>query len=286
MDGWFGFAVMAFLMLGIQRFLYKVSAEKGCNSAWTSFSFMGTVAVLSSVFFLLQDGSVEKPAFLMLIALINSLTFLAATLSNMEALKRIPAGIAYPMIRLNAALVVVFSIFYFKDTLSRWQGLGIIVALCAVVFLARDHGENDQNPGDWRLGLLFIAVSIFSGAVAAVSSKFAALHVNKMAFMAISYTLATFFSLGFRNKLNFGNKNGRRRDALVIGVMMGLINLGGFYSYLKALTTGPLSVVTSITAMHFVIAIVFSALIYKEKLNRWRAIGIGMTIVSVILLRL
>lgn len=286
MNQWYTFAVIALFLLGIQRFLYKVSAERRCNSAWTSFSFMGTVASLSTVLFFALDETVQNIGFLLFIAFANSLTFFIATVSNMEALKRIPAGVAYPIIRLNAAIVVIFSIFYFGDDLSMYQGMGVFLALGAVVILARDTSGKGGSGGNRRLGFLFITISILAGALAAISSKFAALYANKMAFMALSYTFATVLSFGFSKKAQTPDANTHHKDALIIGFFMGLINLGGFYCYLKALTTGPLSIITSITAMHFVIAIVLSTLIYGEKLNRWRITGILLSMASILLLRL
>ena len=76
------------------------------------------------------------------------------------------------------------------------------------------------------------------------------------------------------------------KDALIIGFVMGLINFAGYYSFLKALSMGPFSIIASITGMHFVIAVILSALIYKEKLTPLRIIGISLTILSIILLRL
>ena len=286
MVDWYTFATIALFFLGIQRFLYKVSAERRCNSAWTSFSFMGTVAFLSTLLFFALDEKVQGIGFLLFIALANSLTFFIATMSNMEALKRIPAAVAYPIIRLNAAIVVIFSVFYFGDDLSGCQWFGILLAMGAVVVLARDTGEKGEMGGNKRLGFLFMGISILAGALASISSKFAALYTNKMAFMAVSYTLATLFSLGFRNKAQSADANTRHKDALIIGFFMGLINLAGFYCYLKALSTGPLSIITSITAMHFVIAVILSTLIYKEKLNRWRILGIFLAMGSILLLRL
>jgi len=67
---------------------------------------------------------------------------------------------------------------------------------------------------------------------------------------------------------------------------MGLINFAGFYSFLKALSLGPLSIIISITGMHFVIAIILSVLIYKENLTLLRILGILLTIISIIFLRL
>jgi drug/metabolite transporter (DMT)-like permease len=286
MGQWYTLSIIALFFLGVQRFLYKVSAERRCNSAWTSFSFMGTVALLSTVLFFALDETVQDMGFLLFIALANSLTFFIATMSNMEALKRIPAGVAYPIIRLNAAIVVLFSIFYFGDHLSVYQGMGIFLALGAVVILTRDMGGNNGSGGNKRLGFLFMGISILAGALASISSKFAALYANKMAFMAVSYTFATLLSFGLRKKAQSPDANTHHKDALLIGFFMGLINLAGFYCYLKALTTGPLSIITSITAMHFVIAIILSTLIYKEKLNRWRITGILLSMTSILLLRL
>ena len=286
MDHWYTYSTVALFFLGIQRFLYKVSAERRCNSAWTSFSFMGTVAFLSAVLFFALEETVRNVGFLLFIALANSLTFFIATMSNMEALKHVPASVAYPVIRLNAAVVVVFSILYFGDDLSAYQGLGILLAMSAVVILARDMAGKNESTKNTRLGFLFIGIAILAGALASISSKFAALYSNKMAFIAISYTFATLFSFASHKKAQTPDTNTHLRDAFLIGFFMGLINLAGFYCYLKALSTGPLSIVTSITAMHFVIAIILSTVIYKEKLNPWRITGIFLTMVSVLLLRL
>ena len=59
---WYGFAVLALLLLGAQRFLYKVSAERKCNTAWTTLSFMATVAVLSTILvFVLKEPVSNMP---------------------------------------------------------------------------------------------------------------------------------------------------------------------------------------------------------------------------------
>ncbi|MGM0428188.1 MAG: EamA family transporter [Thermodesulfobacteriota bacterium] len=67
---------------------------------------------------------------------------------------------------------------------------------------------------------------------------------------------------------------------------MGVTNLAGFYAFLKALSLGPLSIVVSITGMHFVIAIILSAWIYKERLTGIRMLCVAFTVLSIILLRL
>lgn len=285
MGSWFTFAVMALFLMGSQRFLYKVSAEKRCNTAWTTFSFMGTVAILSSILFIVLEESITNISFLLLIALLNSTAFFVATVTHIEALKHIPAGIVYPIIRLSAVMVVVFSILFLKDRPSYYQLIGIFIAMLVIVVLTGESTDEETSHGNRKTGYLCVSLSLLAGAVAIVSSKFAAVYTNRMAFIAISYIASTFFALALRRKLQTEKANQNPKDALVIGFVMGLINFAGYYSYLKALSTGPLSIITSITGMHFFIAVILSALIYKEKLTPSRVLGISLTIVSIVLLR-
>ena len=286
MAGWYAYAILALILLGIQRFLYKVSAERQCNTAWTAFSFMATVAVLSSILFLVLGEPVSDVRYLIFIALVNSLAFVIATISHIEALKNIPSSVAYPIIRLNAVLVVVFSIIFFKDHLSVYQGIGIVLALAVIVTLAMGINDQDRSKKNVRQGSLFVLISLLGGSGAAISSKYAATNTNKMAFIAISYILSTLFSFGLRKKLQTKNARKRQKEALIIGTIMGVFNLAGYYSFLKALSTGPLSIIASITGMHFVISIILSAMVYGEKLTGLRILGVFLTVLSVILLRI
>jgi drug/metabolite transporter (DMT)-like permease len=104
--------------------------------------------------------------------------------------------------------------------------------------------------------------------------------------MAVSYGFSTVFIGGF-------GKRGRRqvqisagsRESLRIGCIMGILNIVGYYAYLEGLSRGPLSLITVITSMHFVIAIVLSVLIYRERPTPLGITGIALTIVSLVLLR-
>jgi uncharacterized membrane protein len=66
---------------------------------------------------------------------------------------------------------------------------------------------------------------------------------------------------------------------------MGILNYVGFTAFMLALKDGPLSAIALITGMHFVIAIVLSVLLYKERLTVSRSFGIVLTLLSVFLLR-
>jgi drug/metabolite transporter (DMT)-like permease len=285
MTGWFPFAVAALLLMGAQRFLYKVAAERLCGTAWTTLWFMATVTVISGIAFLLFGATVLDIRFLLVVGLANSIAFLAATVSHIEALKRLPAGIAYPLIRLDAVLVVVISLLFFRERVSATQGTGIVLAVGAALLIARQRTSGGEPSTASAGGFLFVAAAILAGTAAAVSSRFAALGTDKTAFMAVSYGLSTLFVSG----LGFGRKKADVpagfRGPLLIGFAMGVLNVAGYYAYLEGLARGPLSLVTVITGMHFVVAIVLSILIYRERMTPIRLLGITLTIISLVLLR-
>jgi drug/metabolite transporter (DMT)-like permease len=223
---------------------------------------------------------------LLFIAFVNGAAFSLATVTHIEALKYVPASVAYPIIRLNAVIVIIFSIIFFNDRVSVYQVIGIILALTVIVILSRQAEDGKFSTRNMRRGFILVTVALLSGAVASISSKFAAVYTNKMAFMAVSYFLATVFSFGVTKSRAPQEANQNHREALFIGCVMGLINFVGFYSFLKALSLGPLSIIVSITGLHFVIAILLAVLIYKEPLTPPRVFGILLTIVAVIFLRL
>jgi len=285
-ETWYFFALGALVLMGVQRFLYKVSAERKCNTAWTTFAFMGTVAVLSAAIFLFSGADEPNFTFLLLVSVVNSLSFLLATVTHIEALKAIPTSVAYPIIRLNVVPVVIFSVAYFKDRLSGFQLAGIAMAVAVMLVLTKEAEGDKSRYHNTRRGILLASLSLVGGAVASISSKFAAMYDNPLAYMALSYLLSTLFSFGLRRRFEQQGVSRDLRPALMIGLAMGLINFAGYYLFLKALALGPLSIVISLTGMHFVIPIVLSVLFYGERLHVLRMLAVVMTIVSILLLRL
>ncbi len=285
MDNWYLFSVAALLLLGTQRFLYKVAAEKQCGSAMTTAVFMATVTLLSgATFFLSGDPAANLPA-LVLLSLVNSSSFAFATIANIEALKHLPAGISFPLSRLSLVLVIIVSVSYFDEQLDLYNWLGILLASLVVIVLGREAKSGARPDGNYRIGLWFVAACILCGAVASISSKLAAESISKSGFMALSYLFGTGFSLLIERKWGKGWRGGLNKTALWIGLSMGLLNFFGFYAFLLALGSGPLSSIALITGMHFVIAILLSVLLYKEQISLRRAAGIGLTLLAVFFLK-
>jgi uncharacterized membrane protein len=283
---WFSLTLICLFLYGIQRFLYKVSAERNCNTAWTTLSFMGTVALMSSLLWFNSDEVLKNLPRLLILALINSLAFFIDTIVTIEALRYLPTNVVYPMTRMSAVLVVIFSVVYFRDQLNAYQVTGIILAIGVILTLTRFSEDERRKSGNIRKGLVLIVLAVLSGAVAAVSSKFAALYTNQMAFIALTYTLSMLFALGLRKPFEKGGASPRYGDALLIGFGMGLVNFGAFFALLQAMQRGPLSLIIPVVGMNFVIANILASVVYKEKLTWLKVAGILMTVLSLLLMKL
>lgn len=282
---WYGLALIALLCYGIVYFLYKVSAEKKCNSAWTTFSSMITVLILSSILFFTFRSPITNLYFLLFIALLNAVFYLATTMTQMEALKHISTSIVYPVVRLSIVIAVIFSIIYFKDKLSIYQIAGIILAIVAIQILTKQNREERPKHKNFKLGIILTLIAFLTAAATTIVTKFASISVNQMAFIMVSYTYSAIFSFSLRKKMQTEKENPRHTNAIIIGFFIGLLNFIGFYAVLKTYATGPLSLAAPLIGLSFVIAILLSTWIYKEKLTPMRIIGIMLTIISIILLR-
>lgn len=293
MQSWYLWSLAALLLIGFQRFIYKIAAEQKIPAFVLTFAFMASVALISTTLTLIQAKPLKGFSCFLLLALINSLGFVLATLAHIRALYLAPASKVYPLIRLNILLVVFFSWAVLEESLSIANGVGIVLALIGAWILTTRTSacqSEHQGPGPGSLtskispqAWFMIVVAMVCGAISSISCKFAAeILDNFLAFIALSYFISSCLLLPLA-----GRQFVERYlfiSTLGYGLLMGVLNLAGFYAYLKALSQGPLSLVAMINGQHFVLAVLLSWLIYKEPMNKNSILGLLLICISLILL--
>jgi len=285
MNTWYFYSILALILLGSQRFLYKVTAERGYSSGLTTSVFMATVCVLSTAVYIATNAETINYRMLITLALANSCAFAITTVSNIEALRHLPASITFPLTRLSLVLVIVVSVVHFDEHLSSRQWLGILLGFAVLILMAKEAKQGTETHGNTRYGLLFVSLCIVCGAIASISSKLAATSTNTAGFMAITYLFATIFSLIINKKWPSKAPHLNFKGAILIGILMGILNFFGFYAFLTALSNGPLSSIALITSMHFVIAIILSVIIYHEKITLRRGTALALTLLAVFFMK-
>jgi len=281
---WFSLTLIALCFAGVQKFLYKVAAERKCNSAWTTFSFTATVTIIGIFLFIVSGEAIPSVKLLLILGILNAAAYFFVIISNIEALKHIDSTVAYPIMRLNTILVVIFSVLYFNDTITSRQWIGVIMAVAVIGMLASER-KTEHPDKKFRVGIAFSILGMVMAALATISAKFASMHLEINSFIVTSYFFCMIFAFLLRNHLQTKRESKNHKEALKLGFLIGLVNFGTFYLILQAYSRGPLSLIAAVYSLSLIIAITLSALIYKEELNKKKLLGIFLALVAIALIR-
>jgi len=280
MTMWYGYAAVALLCYGLQGFLYKVSAKKGCNTAVTMFFFMSTVTILAAASFFMFGEKIKSPGALVILSILNAIFFFISTSCTMEGLKIIPANVFYPVIRSSTGLVVLFSLLYFHDSLSSYQWIGIVLSLLVILILM-GKGERRRIERGMRLkAVILLSVAFLATATVTVASSLK----TPLAFITLSYGLNIFISLTAAK--NFKEKGGKQitNASVIIGISIGIVNFFGFISLLRAFALYRLSIIATLVGLSFIVPILLSMIFYKERITVARVTGVVLAIGAAVLL--
>jgi drug/metabolite transporter (DMT)-like permease len=195
--------------------------------------------------------------------------------------------------KLSLVIPVLFSVFLYAESLSLLHILGILIAFPAVYLAASSSEISVQKDGQsfhfgWTL-LLFLGSGLLDTAMKFVQQK----HLSTQALQAIysihvfavagciGTLILTYLVLTQKVRLSFRN--------LIGGIALGIPNYFSIYFFVRMLNSNflkssaliPLSNVGVLFASSILALIVF-----KEKFNNKRWIGLALSVVVIVLLAL
>ncbi|MEI6532219.1 MAG: DMT family transporter [Candidatus Roizmanbacteria bacterium] len=286
---WITFAFIALFSFGIQKFLFKVSAERNYSSKRITLYFMATVtciALIVQLIFFRSDSMVHL--LVVFGAGINGIAFLLLSLTRLKALKLAPSLVVMPLFELSNILMLPLSILLFHDSISGIQYIGIILGTFAgLLLLKKQDAEHSKYP-HFIIGVLFACGAMVCALFLGLTSKYIAISdVNKVTFILISYGINTLILL-----IQTGSSYVRKKETICInyeeirlGIGIGIFNFIAFFSHIYALQTQSIPVVGVIVSCSTVVALGLSIYFYKEKLTVQRILGIIMAFIAVLLLK-
>lgn len=281
---WFVFAIITLACQSLKAFLYKLAAHYGLPSRKVTVYFMVTVFVLSLIVWLSVDEPIMDWGLLLVLAFIGGLSYTFSTIARMSALSYAPTSVVFPLTRLNAVIVVLFSVLYFGDTFLPRQLIGIFLALLVVFMVVRTDDQDRKLHLDFKKGVSLSLLAAVLAVGSAIAPKFAAISLGTFSFMTVTYFLNSIaVTLSVKVKENLALYD--RKLTAVIGILMGVANFFGFYALLQAYASGPLSLVFLIQSLSFVVAVVLAAVFLKERLTPKRALATVLAFIAIILMR-
>lgn len=278
---WLYLALGSAVLLGLYDVTKKIAA--GRNPVL----FVLLVATALSTlfltpFFFIYEGTARDHLCLVMKALLVSVSWI----SGMVGLKMLPITIVSTLKASRPFLVVVFSIILFSEKLNLWQWGGVILALAAVLLLARSgrsEGINfARNKGIWAMALCVVA-----GASSALYDKFIIKGMEPMFVQSWSNFYITLIIGGcfiYQRKRDGARAKPIRWDwAIVLAAV--LITAADALYFISIKQTGALlSVVSLARRASVIVTFVVGAMFFKEKNVRAKAFDLAVLLAGMVLL--
>ncbi|WP_299010244.1 DMT family transporter [uncultured Tenacibaculum sp.] len=188
--------------------------------------------------------------------------------------------------KMSVVIPVVLGIFLYNESIDFVKFIGIILALVAVYL---SSAKSDTAPVKFKNLLFPMLLFLGSGSIDTLLKYTEDTYVSKGAvpmFLSTIFGCALLFGIFF-SLLQFVNKKVKLEwKTLVGGIALGVPNYYSMEFLLKALQTKGLESATIFTINNVsvvVLTTVFALLFFKEKLVKKNWIGIGLAIISILL---
>lgn len=291
MELWFWAAVAGAVLAGVSNFYFKQAAARGYNSELFSLygSIISTPLVGIGLLFFSQPFWFDWA--------ILTVVFLGGLLASMTnvlkiyALRYIDSTIYFPLFKLLApGLAIVYGVFFFNETFSRAEWIGMLFGLFVpLMLITKVENQRQQN---LFAGLVFIVITAAFSSSTAGLNKYATDLSMPFVTILMWTTLGVvvgsiFLTLWRRGATNLWQTmqedtslglvfGGFMRSTLImfsLGLMLFAFSAGG-----------TLAVVQTIHSMYILIPIVLAVIFYNEHWNLQKVIAIVLSVAALALL--
>lgn len=263
---------------------YKVQTLYAIITNYFTAAFVGTLFLEDTISF---QNVPQKPWFLgtFLLGMFFIIIF------NVMAKSAQEMGVSLTSVAAKMALVipVVFGMFFFNESLSLWQVLGVLLALVAVYFASlKSSEESNTKNGLWLLFIVFMGSGLIDLALNYFQEQYVIQEevplFSATVFGAAGTTGVVFILLrSFKKPLKVNLKN------MLWGVILGVPNYFTIHFLLAALRNENLNSAAVFTINNVAIVLfctLLGILIFKEKLSYKNWGGIVIAVLSIILVAL
>jgi drug/metabolite transporter (DMT)-like permease len=265
MESWFIYSLLTAITIGGMTALYKVPASKGYNKFAYSFYGFLTATILSLIAF---RDSIQADFHTVLFGFLWGTGYALVALLQMELLKKLDTSASFPLTSMSShVLVVILGFTFFSDQISALQMVAI--ALTFVVGGFYNHANKHITLTN---GLLPIAGGVvllstfckFVQKYASVSTDLGNFIFWQLFFAAVASICLMALIPRSERKAQLAFSKG------LIGwsVLLGALNFVATSAIVKALSTGPFSLVYTINSFYILFASIIAWKFFGEQLTR------------------
>lgn len=271
---WILFSMLTILLYGLMGVVAKFASNSTEPLLVQVISSFGMIPLLIMLVFSRKAKNEEQEKInirgILFSILVGILASIAAIAQFFAFSLGGPASIVVPVVSLASLVTVILARFFFNEKLNRYQLIGLVFSIVAILMFNVGGGDLQEVSGAWWKSLisswmLFSLLGLFSSGMANLFIKSATNHVSSdlVTIVVLStivvLTVILIFTQSFSWHLSLND--------LIVCLVVGILGSTAFLTQTIAYSSGIVSLVTPLSSLFPVVTVVLSVLFLGEKLT-------------------
>ena len=283
---WVLYAFGSALFAGLTAILAKCGIRKTDSTVATAIRTIVVLAFSWGMVFLVGSEAqlAEISGRTLLFLVLSGLATGASWLCYFRALQIGDVNKVVPVDKSSTVLTILLAVLFLHETLSWTRGIGMVCIAAGTYLMI----EKKQSTGAAKAGGSWLLYALGSAVFASLTSI-----LGKIGITGVESNLGTAIRTGVVLIMSwmmvFVTGKGAQvrkipKNELGFICLSGLATGGSWLCYYKALQDGPASVVAPIDKLSILVTILFSYLVFHEKLSKKAAVGLILVVGGTLLM--
>lgn len=277
---WILFAFGSAFFAGITAILAKCGIRKTDSAAATAVRTV-IVLVFSWIMVFVTGsqttlGTVSGTSWIFLI--LSGLSTGASWLCYFKALQLGDINKVVPIDKSSVILTILMAFIFLREEISAAKAVGVVL-VGAGTFMMIEKRDITENKSAKKIWILYAAGSAVFASLTSILGKIGISDVESNLGTAIRTVVVLIMAWAMvllAGKIN--TVKGIPKKEMLFITMSGIATGGSWLFYYKALQDGPASVVVSIDKLSIVVTVVFSYVVFREKLSKKSLAGLVLIV--------
>lgn len=283
---WLGFALGSAFFAGITSILAKCGIRKTDSDVATA---SRTVIVLIFAWLMVAVTKTDSTFTTieiktMIFLILSGIATGVSWLCYFKALQLGDVNKVVPIDKSSTVLTILLAFLILREEISLWKLIGMI-GIGAGTFLMirkKESGETKTTRKGW---FLYAVLSAVFASLTSILGKMGISEIDSnlgTAIRTIVVLVMAWLVVFVKGKL-YQVKKTERKELLFI-FLSGIATGGSWLCYYRALQTGPASVIVSIDKLSILVSIVFSYVVFKERLTKKAMLGLILIVAGTLVM--
>ena len=283
---WLLYAVGSALFAGLTSILAKCGIRKTDSTVAT---VIRTIVVLIFAWIMVfvvgsQGTLLDIPAKSLVFLVLSGLATGASWLCYFYALQRGPIDKVVPIDKSSTVMTILLAALLLGESVTLTRGVGVVLIAVGTFLMIEKKGGVQKEAGGWML-------AAFGSAIFAALTSI----LGKVGITAVESNLGTALRTGVVLVMAWvmvfvQGKQGQMRtvprNELGFICLSGLATGASWLCYYKALQLGPASLVAPIDKLSILVTVLFSYLVFHEKLSKKALAGLAVLVAGTLVMLL